>query len=38
MRRIRPLIGQIFPPHETAAARTAVERRPALGKTLLTMG
>jgi len=37
MRRIRPLIGQTFPPHE-APAHTALERRPALGKTLLTMG
>jgi hypothetical protein len=38
MRRIRPLIGQMFPLHEAAAARTALGSRPALGETLLTMG
>jgi NADPH2:quinone reductase len=36
--RIRPLIGQTFPLHQAAAAHTALDRRSALGKTLLTMG
>ena len=34
---MRALIGQTFPLHEAVAAHTALEGRPALGKTLLTV-